>query len=167
MGQNTALELPDIISTNYNAVISDATHSILNDTYSNEYIVTTQPWTSKDLWIETEEQRKFEEAVRAISPKKVKENESMRRLVRVIVIDPDENLPVEHSVLYMGEEEVTDLTDEELFYELELKSLLTTHNSLRQGVINKKASKNKDKDVYLDDVRIKDLKMVVLTLADF
>ena len=44
---------------------------------------------------------------------------------------------------------------------------MKTHNSLREGIKDKKASEARDKDVYLEAVRIKDLKMVVLTIAQF
>ena len=48
----------------------------------------------------------------------IEEEDMGRRLVKVIIIDPNENVPLEDAVLYMGEEVLTDLTDQELFFEL-------------------------------------------------
>jgi hypothetical protein len=49
------------------------------------------------------------------------ENNSERRMVKVIVVDPDERVPLEKCVLYNGDEKVTDLTNQELFFELDIK----------------------------------------------
>jgi hypothetical protein len=50
------------------------------------------------------------------------------RILRVILADPDENLPVEKRVLFQGPEKLTDLTDQELFFELPVQDLLAKHN---------------------------------------
>jgi hypothetical protein len=97
----------------------------------------------------------------------IEEEEKMseRRLVKVMIVDPDLNVPVEKAVLVSEPEKITDLDDQELFFELDIKNILNTHNDFRKSVINKK--KSKDKDVYLEPIRIRDLKMVILTIANF
>jgi hypothetical protein len=92
---------------------------------------------------------------------------SNRRLAQVIVVDPDGRIPTEDSVLHFGDPAVTDMTDEELFFEIEIKALLKKHNDKRKKLVDREASKKRSDDVYLEPIRIKDLKMVVNTLATF
>jgi hypothetical protein len=89
---------------------------------------------------------------------------SDKRLVRVLVVDPDEQVPVEQSVLHDGKEQLTDLTDQELFFEVEIQAALKKHNEKRAAIINKTV---KDRTEYLEPARIRDLKMLVVTLAEF
>lgn len=89
---------------------------------------------------------------------------SSRRIVQVFIADPDESVPLDQAVLYRGSQHLTELTDEELFFELELKSLLVNHNATRATIINKKV---KDRVEYLEPVKVRDLKMVVVTVASF
>lgn len=87
-----------------------------------------------------------------------------RRLVQVFIADPNENLPLDKSMLYTGSQKLTDATDQELFYEIEIKALLDAHNAFRTTVINKKV---KDRTELLEPARIRDLKMVVVDIATF
>lgn len=87
------------------------------------------------------------------------------RLVKVFIVDPNVNLPLESRLLYNGEEKITDLTDQELFFEIDINGLLTKHNETRIKTEDKKA--NKDKPVYLEAARVRDLKMQVVVLAQF
>ena len=89
------------------------------------------------------------------------------RLARVFIVDPDDRLPLDKRVLYAGPEITTDLTDQELFFEVEIKDRLDKHNVIRKDTVDKETSKSKDKDVFLEPIRIRDLKMVVVTLAQF
>lgn len=89
------------------------------------------------------------------------------RIVKVYIADPNTNLPLEKRVLYTGEEKLTDLTDQELFFEVPIKELLDKHNELRAKTVDKKASEKFGRDVFLEPVRIRDLKMVVTTVAQF
>ncbi len=86
------------------------------------------------------------------------------RFVRVIVVDPNENLPLEKRVVYNGEEKMTDLDDQELFFELDIKKLLADHNQERVKYPDKKV---KERVEYLEPVKIRDLKMVVVSIAEF
>lgn len=87
-----------------------------------------------------------------------------RRLVQVFIADPDENVPLEQSLLYSGDQKLTDATDQELFFEIDIKSILDKHNSSRVKIINKKV---KERTEHLEPAKIRDLKMVVVNVASF
>ena len=89
------------------------------------------------------------------------------RIVKVIIADTDENLPLDRRVIYTGPEHVTDLTDQELFYEIPIAELLAAHNKLRVETFNTRATVKLQRDVVLEPIRIRDLKMVVVTVASF
>lgn len=91
------------------------------------------------------------------------EKEPGRRLVKVFIADPDENVPVDKCLLYSGDEMLTDLTDEELFFEIPIMELLEKHNAVRV----KTKRENTKKTEYLKKARIRDLRMTVITIAEF
>lgn len=94
-------------------------------------------------------------------------NQTNRRIVQVFIADPNENIPLEKSLLYQDEKPfLTDLTDQELFYEIDIKSVLDQHNAYRVTVKDKEAS-GKDNAVMLEKAKIRDLKMTVVTVASF
>lgn len=93
--------------------------------------------------------------------------DSALRIVRVIIADPDSNLPLENRVLHDSKEITTDLDDRELFFEINIKEKLDAHNAVRAKTIDKEATKEKTKDVFLEPLRIRDLKMTVVTVAQF
>jgi len=90
-----------------------------------------------------------------------------RRIVQVFIADPNENVPLEKSILYTGSQKLTDLTDTELFFEVPMSEILKTHNEMRVQQLDKEATKRAGKDILLDPVKIRDLKMVVVTVASF
>lgn len=92
---------------------------------------------------------------------------SARRIIRVYIADKDENIPLEKSILHTGKEELTDLTDQELYFGIPVKSLLDSHNEFRKTVRDKKASERASKDVMLEPIKIRDLVMTVVTIASF
>ncbi len=87
-----------------------------------------------------------------------------RRLIKVIIVDPDEKVPLEKCLLYSGEEKLTDLTDQELFYEIEIKDMLDDHNEVRAKIVDKTV---KERTEYLEPIKVRDLRMVVVTVAQF
>lgn len=99
--------------------------------------------------------------------KQKKEKEVAARIVRVFIADTDENLAVEKRLLHTGEEKLTDATDQELFFEVEIKSALEKHNAIRVETLDKKATAKAGKDVFLEPIKIRDLKMVVINVATF
>jgi len=96
--------------------------------------------------------------------KKEKPTMTSRRLVQVFIADPEENVPLERSLLYSGEQKLTDATDQELFFEIDIKSVLEKHNEVRIKFVNKKV---KERTEYLEPAKIRDLKMVVVNVATF
>ena len=94
-------------------------------------------------------------------------DKTARRIVQVFIADPNDNVPLDKSVLYTGEQKLTDLNDTELFFEVPLSDTLKKHNEFRVTVPDKEASRRAGKDVRLDPARIRDLRMVVVTVASF
>lgn len=90
-----------------------------------------------------------------------------RRYVQIFIVDPDTRMPLNRSALYEGESFLTDLTDQELFYELEIKTILAEYNAYRVTVLDKKASDKFGRDVLLEEVKIRDLSMTVVEIATF
>ena len=97
-------------------------------------------------------------------PKKEKPKMATKRLVRVIVVDAHEYVKVEDAILYRSDETFTDKTDQELFFDIPIAKLLDDHNTRRVKVRNKKV---KEREEFLEPARIRDLNMVVLTIAEF
>ena len=87
-----------------------------------------------------------------------------KRLVRVIVVDAHEYVKAEDAILYRSDETFTDKTDQELFFDIPITKLLDDHNTSRVKVRNKKV---KEREEFLEPARIRDLDMVVLTIAEF
>jgi hypothetical protein len=86
-----------------------------------------------------------------------------RRYVQVIIADPDERVPLDQCILFKGEPKLTDATDQELFFEVDIKGILTKHNEGRVKIVDKKV---KDRTEYLEPAKIRELKMVVVNIAD-
>jgi hypothetical protein len=93
---------------------------------------------------------------------KGKQPMSTRRIVQVFVADPNDNIAIDDCLLFKGEEKLTDATDQELFFELDIKNMLEIHNAKRVKIIDKKV---KDRTEYLEPAKVRDLKMVVVTVA--
>jgi ribosomal protein L4 len=105
--------------------------------------------------------------MREVQAEKQKEKamaKSTRRLVKVIIIDTDENVPLDKCVLYSGDEKLTDATDQELFFEIDIKNILDKHNEYR---ITLKDKSVKERVENLEPVKIRDLRMVVVNVATF
>lgn len=90
-----------------------------------------------------------------------------RRFVQVFISDTNENVPLEKSMLFVGEQKLTDLNDQELFFEIPLAEKLKLHNEMRVKCIDKDPTKKSGKEVFLEPAKIRDLKMVVVTIAQF
>lgn len=87
-----------------------------------------------------------------------------RRLIKVIIADPDEKVPLDKCLLYSSEEKLTDLNDQELFFEIDIKTILDDHNLVRISILDKTVKERKE---YLEPVKVRDLRMVVVTVATF
>lgn len=92
---------------------------------------------------------------------------SKRRIVQVFIVDPDDKVPLEEAMLFESEPKLTDLTDQELFFEVSIKNILDAHNEVRKVTLDKKATAQTGKDVFLEPVKIRDLAMTVVEIATF
>ncbi len=100
-----------------------------------------------------------------VSPKQPEESKMpKRRIVQVFIADTDENVPLDQCLLYKGDQKLTDATDQELFFEIDIKSVIDKHNKSRAEMVNKII---KERVEYLEPVKIRDLKMTVVTIAEF
>ncbi len=147
----------------------------IGDMFGPSWVTTTAPYTqpliardaSYDYEGLLEKARAFEKQNVLLQPKKEIRKMAERRIIQVFIVDTDKNVPLDKSVLYRGEQKLTDSTDEELFFEVDIKRLLDAHNEFRTTCLDKKATKAAGKDVLLEAARIRDLKMVVTNIAEF
>lgn len=86
------------------------------------------------------------------------------RIVQIFIADPDSKLPVEKRLIFSGQPQTTDATDDELLFEIDIKKMLDAHNDYRKSVRDKAV---KTKEVFLEPIRVRDLVMQIVTLAKF
>ena len=89
---------------------------------------------------------------------------NVRRLVRVVIMDPNENIPLNDAIIHDSGERFTDLNDQELFFESGIGEKLAAHNEKRIKIRDKAV---KDREEMLEPARIRDLKMNVVVIASF
>ena len=97
----------------------------------------------------------------------MKEKEMSRRFVRVLIIDPDERIPVKNALLYIGKPCLVDSTDEEMFLSLDLGSLLKVHNTMRVTILDEEETRKQGRDICLGPIKIRDLAKRVVVIARF
>lgn len=120
-----------------------------------------------------ENQRRFNAAIQnqvqqpAVQLQEKKPMANTTRVIKIFVADADENIDLDKRLLFTSDEKLTDCTDQELFFEVPINELLTKHNEYRKTVADKKASEKFGREVKLEPVRIRDLKMTVVTIASF
>ena len=104
----------------------------------------------------------------AASPaQKGKANTMSKRIVKTFIADPHPAVPLEKSLLHEGEAKLTDSTDQELFFEVPIQTILEKHNAYRVTLTDKKASDQAGREIKLEPVRVRELRMVIVTLAEF
>jgi hypothetical protein len=111
--------------------------------------------------------RQLQESLAIEEAKRKKAMQIDTRLVKVFIVDPNDSLSVDDRLIYKGDERLTDLTDQELFFELDMKEMLENHNVKRSHTIDKHAKPDDGKKPFLEPARVRDLKMQVVTLAQF
>lgn len=89
------------------------------------------------------------------------------RVIKIFIVDTDENVPLDKSLVYTGDEKFTDATDQELFFDIDLKKIMDEHNAYRAGTLDKKQTNKLGKEIFLEPVRIRDLTMTVVNVATF
>lgn len=155
-------ETPQIIASNYNANIWTGDPIEWGDTTCTPIRRISPGFTQHDL----SQQFAQLQQISTVQQQCAMPNPS-RRIVQVFIADPNENVPLAKAVLYTGTQHLTDLTDNELFFEVPISELLKAFNTERVTWTDKEASKKAGKDIFLDPVKIRDLKMVVVTIAQF
>lgn len=150
------IETPTFVAMNY------ASRGYVGDDWNKEFAFANQ---ANNDGILAKANQLLSIANIATNPKETKSMTApSRRLVQVFIADPNDNIPIDDCLLYKGEQRLTDLTDQELFFEVDIKSLLAAHNEKRIKVVDKTV---KERTEYLEPARVRDLKMVVATLATF
>lgn len=97
------------------------------------------------------------------SPPPVKDTHmTANRIVQIYIADTYDSIPLDKRLIYEGKSFFTDLTDQELFFALDVNGILTAHNEYRVTVRDKKI---KDRVEMLEPARVRDLKMVVVTVV--
>lgn len=93
--------------------------------------------------------------------------EQTRRIAQVFIADPHPDVPLTEALLYQTEPKFTDASDQELYFESPVMEKLKAHNEKRIKWLDKEATKRAGKDVFLDPIKVRDLRMVVVTIASF
>lgn len=91
-------------------------------------------------------------------------NVGRRRLVDMFIVDTHPCVPVENAMLYRQENIFTDKTDDELWLDADIQSLLKKHNVKRVTWDNAMSS---IKGAKLPPARLHDLKRIVGTSVSF
>lgn len=86
------------------------------------------------------------------------------RVVRVLIADPCTSVPLKKRILYRSDEIPTESTDQELFFDIDLKAVLEKHNAERVTFRNLAI---RDRSEMLEPARIRDLSMTVTLIAAF
>jgi hypothetical protein len=173
-------ELPTMLkSTNaFNMYSSDNTTidwTYRPDTYSGLGKPVVSEWDKMvAASAESDRQKKLNAKLDFSTPIQEKKKEIVmtdkRRIVQVFIVDPRNDVPLKEAILYKGEQKLTDATDQELFFEINVNEVLIKHNKYiidELKTLDKKATKAAGKDVFLDEIRIRDLKMIVSEIAVF
>lgn len=175
-------ELPDMLCSTYtsNRINLSGDLGLTSGTYTFPFNVPYGPMGPGSIFKEHKETRNEWDHIAALEKlgpahrpeikqeeKKKVAKDITRRLVKVIIVDANKNISLDKALLYSGEEQFTDLTDEELFYEINLKPLLEKHNETRVKTLDKDATRTSGRDVYLEAAKIRDLSMTVVTIAGF
>lgn len=87
----------------------------------------------------------------------------MNRIVQIYIADTYDSIPLDKRILYEGKPFFTDLTDNELFFTIDVNGILSKHNEYRVTVRDKKV---KDRTEMLEPARVRDIKMVVVTVVN-
>lgn len=150
-------ETPQIGSTMYAAAMSAAMPTLAAD------------YDKLDAghidWLQASARRIEQQAKPEIKPE-VKEQKMATRLVKVFIVDPEESLALGDRLLYRSEEFVTDSSDAEIYFDLDIRGMLDLHNEKRVATVDRK-TKDREKPAMLEPARVRDLKMQVITLAQF
>jgi hypothetical protein len=102
----------------------------------------------------------------------MEEEEGMKkrqlRVVQIFIADRHPDVPLEKAIVYQSLEPfATDMSNQELYFTVDIMGLLTAHNAERVQWIDKNATKQAGLSVYLEEIRISDLDMQVTAFTEF
>ena len=90
-----------------------------------------------------------------------------RRIVNIYIVDPDKAVPMDKALLYSRENLLTEDEDQDLLFNLDVKDIVTKHNSVRVTILDEEKTDKRGSNVYLQEVRPSELTMKIVTLAQF
>lgn len=167
MNSNATGDFPTITASTY------ASSAVMPGAFTLTASGTGSPWQEADTEVFRRIVAGQPTLQESIAKRQAQQNQpnppmaSQKRIVRVYLADVDDNIPLDKSVLYTGSEKLTDSTDQELYFEIPVQEILTKHNAYRATVVDKKATNRIGKEVFLEPVKIRDLKMIVVNIATF
>ena len=91
----------------------------------------------------------------------------MKRLVQLVVVDPDKRVEDNQSLVYMGPTLLTSIGDEDLILETDLREALAKHNDRRGAIEDEDRSDKRNKSVYLKPRKLSELEIRVVVLETF
>ena len=115
------IEMPSITTSDLTATDLTGSDFFVGNTAENT-IKSYAQFSAKEIFAVEEKENTTTKEIETMS----------RRIVQVFIADPNINVPLENSLLYQGEQKFTDLTDQELFYEIEIKARLWANSRPRQ-----------------------------------
>lgn len=84
-----------------------------------------------------------------------------RRIVQLIAVDTNINVPIERSVIYTGEDVLTDKSDAELILDMDMLKLLPAYNEYRVRVVDRDRSETSGRDIFLEPLKIDNVQFLV------
>lgn len=166
MNQQTTGDLPTITASNYSSSLWSGV-SFGADTNNFQLNQTPVDWRQQPAVTPEQMVKQMRRAEFKHKAEQEQIHIMTKRIVRVYLADTDDNVPLAQSLLFSSDEKFTDLTDQELYFEIPIKEVLDKHNALRSTIVNKKATERIGKEIFLDPVKIRDLKMTVVSIATF
>lgn len=89
-------------------------------------------------------------------------NGGPRRIVEIFITDPNQWVPLDHAVIYHAERFASDKPDSELFMAIPIVELTAEYNKKRVTFQDKSF---RESDVFLEEIKPRDLRFVVRTIT--
>jgi len=91
-----------------------------------------------------------------------------KRVVKVYIVDKDDRLRgkyINKSLVYVSENIVTSESDEEVVMQLDIATILNTHNEIRSRVVDLELTRQLGRETFLEEIEVRDLDIRVVRLA--
>lgn len=151
MGAENLMEMPSMTN---NAI------GYSQNTWANPFV--------DDFMKRTDLLATFDNKIQKLKETDNKDKNMTYRIVNIYLVDANSDIDNDKAILYSREGIFTDLQDSDLFFEIEnIKELLKAHNDYRAQVLDKTATREVGRDIFLEKIRISDLVFNVVTIAKF